>query len=173
MAYASAAPTLPEIRFQIRFPRIAAPKWRWPHLSPGIRALLMMGVLFSPAFLCDTIGYCVQRLGYTADQIAERSVSGDKILAQVQIFQVACVDTEAPPAERGRLAALAAERGWPPYPPAGPSCFKTDRRLLGIVGVTAFGVACPQVAFSGAVQRRWVAYAADHGWTDYPQAGAG
>src|SRR6516165_4427844 len=38
------------------------------------RAFLMMGIMISPAFLADEIGYGVQRLFLTADQIAAREV---------------------------------------------------------------------------------------------------
>jgi hypothetical protein len=42
-----------------------------------------------------------------------------------------------------------------------------------MLGLTSFNVACPAMALSPADQRRWLTYVADHGWTDYPQAGVG
>jgi hypothetical protein len=169
MAYASAALASPVIRM----PHVAMPKLRWPRPSPRARALLMIGIMISPAFLADRIGYCVQRLFYTADQIAVRQVPDSTMLSRVSIFHVACVDTDMPAAERTHWAELAAQHGWPRYPEAGSACFKPDRNLYGIVGLKAFNVACPTMVLSVADHRRWVAYAANHGWTDYPQAGAG
>src|SRR5580692_3863064 len=77
MTYASTAIAGP----RIRIPHIAMPKLRSLRLSPRARALLMMGIMISPCFLADTIGYCVQRLFYTPDQIAERAAP-DAILSQ-------------------------------------------------------------------------------------------
>ena len=70
MAYANTAFAIP----QIRAPHVAMPKFRWPRLSPRARALLMMGIMISPSFLANSIGYCVQRLFLTADQIAAKQV---------------------------------------------------------------------------------------------------
>ena len=169
MAYASTALANPDIRM----PHVAMPKFRWPRLSPRARALLMMGIMISPSFLADYYGYCVQRLFLTADQIAAKQVPDDTVLRQVHIFHVACADTDMPASEQGRWAAFAAQRGWPLYPAAGPTCVNPDRALLGVVGLKTFNVACPTAVLSVADQRRWVAYAANHGWTDYPQAGDG
>ncbi|HEX4171775.1 MAG TPA: hypothetical protein VHY82_04785 [Acetobacteraceae bacterium] len=171
MAYASTVQAGPEIRIpDLALPRL---RWRWPHLSQRTRALMMMGVMISPAFLSDQIGYCVMRLFRTADQIAAMQVSDESVMASVRVFRVACTDAGAPAADRERWAAVAAQRGWPQYAEAGPGCFKPDRALFGVAGLTAFNVACPTVVLSVADRRRWVAYAANHGWTDYPQAGAG
>ena len=169
MAYASMALA----RADIRFPHVAMPKFRWPLLSRRARAFLMMGIMISPTFLADDIGYGVQRLFLTADQIDMRQVPDDTMLAKVGIFHVACTDADMPAAERARWAETAAQHGWPRYPEAGPGCFKPDRNLLGIVGLKSFNVACPTTVLSLADQRRWVAFAANHGWTEYPQAGEG
>jgi hypothetical protein len=156
----------------IRMPSVAMPKLRWPLLSPRARALLMMAVMASPCVLCDAIGYCVQRLAYTSDEIADRRAP-DRILAQISIFQVACPSTDMPAGEQRRWAAEAAQHGWPLYREAGAGCFKSGRNLLGVVGLKVFSVACPVMALSPADQRRWVAFSANHGWTAYPQAGEG
>jgi hypothetical protein len=169
MAYASTALANPDIRM----PHVAMPKLRWTRLSPRARALLMMGIIISPSFLADYYGYWVQRLFLTADQIAVKQVPDDTVLRQVDIFHVACADTDMPASEQGRWAAFAAQRGWPLYPQAGPTCVNPDRALLGVVGLKAFNVACPTAVLSVADQRRWVAFAANHGWTEYPQAGDG
>ncbi len=169
MAYASTALAGADIRF----PQVAMPKFRWPHLSQRARALLMMGIMISPAFLADDIGYCVQRLFLSADQIAVKQLPDETMLSRVSIFHVACTDTAMPAAERGRWGDIAARHGWPRYPEAGPGCFKPDRNLFGIAGLKSFNVACPSRVLSVADQRRWVAFAANHGWTAYPQAGAG
>jgi hypothetical protein len=153
-------------------PSVAMPKFRLPRLSPRARALLMMAILISPCFLSDAIGYCVERLFYTADEITDRQAP-DAILANIRIFHVACPDTNTPRAERGHWAAYAAQHGWPLYPQAGAGCFQPDRKLNGVIGLMAFNVACPVMALSVADQRRWVAYAANHDWTAYPQAGEG
>jgi hypothetical protein len=168
MAYASTVLGSPAIRM----PSLVMPKLRWPRLSPRTRALLMMAVMASPCVLCDAIGYCVERLSYTADEIADRRTP-DRILAQVSMFQVACPATDMPATEQQLWAVEAAQRGWPMYPEAGAGCFKPGRNLLGIVGLKVFSVACPVMALSPADQRRWVAYSADRGWSEYPQAGAG
>ena len=133
----------------------------------------MMGIMISPAFLADDIGYCVQRLFMTADQIAEMQVPDNTMLANVNIFHVACTDANTPAAERKHWADVAAQQGWPRYPEAGPGCFNPDRNLFGIAGLTSFNVACPTVVLSVADRRRWVAFAANHGWTEYAQAGEG
>ncbi|HEY6439330.1 MAG TPA: hypothetical protein VIY55_04880 [Acetobacteraceae bacterium] len=169
MAYASMALADADVRF----PHVPMPRFRWPRLSRRARALLMMGIMISPAFLADDIGYCVQRLFLTADQIAVRQVPDQTMLSRVNIFHVACIDPNVPAAERGRLAGFATQQGWPRYPEAGPGCFNPDRNLFGIVGLKAFNIACPTMAFSVTDQRRWVAFAANHGWTAYPQAGEG
>jgi hypothetical protein len=149
------------------------PNFRWPRLSARARALLMMGVMVSPVFLADQFGYCVERLFMTADQIAMQQVPDSRMLSQAYIFHVACVDANAPAAERARWADAAARNGWQGYPQAGESCFRPDKNLFGIAGLTAFNVACPPLALSVADQRRWVAFTANHGWTAYPQAGVG
>ena len=147
-------------------------KFRWP--SARVRALLMIGVMISPAFLADQIGYCVQRLFMTADQISVRQEVPDQaMMSRVNIFHVACVDANAPAAEQKHWADVAARKGWPQYPAGGPGCFRPDRNLYGIAGLASFNVACPRVALSVADHRLWVAFAANHGWTDYAQAGAG
>ncbi len=168
MAYASTV--LPGS--EIRIPRLARPKLRWPRLSQRGRALLMIGVMISPAFLADQIGYCVMRLFLTADQIAAQAPD-DSIITRVRMFPVACMDANMAAEDRTYWTASAAQYGWPNYPEAGPGCFRPDRPLLGVVGLKAFNVACPTMVLSVADHRRWVAYAASHGWTDYPQAGAG
>ena len=169
MAYASAALASPVIRM----PDMALPKLRWPRLSRRARAGLMMGLMISPAFLADEIGYCVQRLFLTADQIAVKQEPEGVMLSQARIIHVACADANMPAAEQGRWAAFAAHHGWPRYPEAGPGCFQSDRGLFGIAGLKTFSVACPTMILSVADHRRWVAFAANHGWTDYPQAGEG
>jgi hypothetical protein len=169
MAFAGTALAGPEIRI----PRVAMPKLRWPRFSRRDRALMMICVMISPSFLADPIGYGVKRLFLTADQIAEKQMPDDTILQRVRMFHVACTDTDMPVADQRHWADFAAQQGWPRYPEAGAGCFKPDRVLFGVVGLKAFNVACPAMVFSAPDQRRWVAYAADHGWTDYPQAGAG
>lgn len=169
MAYASTALAGADIRM----PHVAMPTFRWPRLSRRTRAFLMMGLMISPAFLADEIGYCIQRLFLTADQIEMRQVPDDTMLSRVSIFHVACTDANMPAAEQARWAQFSAQRGWPLYPEAGPGCFKPDRNLLGIVGLKSFNVACPTAVLSVADQRRWVAFAANRGWTDYSQAGVG
>lgn len=169
MAYAS---TVSASR-DVRMPHVALPKFRWPRFSPRVRALLMMGVLISPTFLADDIGYGVERLFMTADQIAEQQVNDDTMLSKVNIFHVACTDANAPAEEQKRWADTARQNGWPRYPEAGPRCFNPDRNLYGIAGLTSFNVACPTMVLSVADQRRWVAFAANHGWTEYAQAGDG
>jgi hypothetical protein len=168
MTYASAA-----ANSHLHMPHIAVPKFRWPFLSQRARALLMMGVLISPAFLADDIGYCVERLFMTADQIAARQESNGAMPADIYVFHVACADTNVPSVQRERWEEFAANHGWPRYPQAGPGCFKPGRALYGVVGLKAFNVACPTMVLSVADQRRWVAYADNHGWTDYAQAGVG
>ena len=168
MAHASTFTASPDIRM----PSVAMPKLRWPHLSQRIHALLMMAIMISPCFLSDTIGYWVMRIFRTADEIAEKQAP-DTILTHVRIFSVACPDTTAPAAAQHRWAVYAAQQGWPLYPEAGVGCFRPDRNLHGLIGLTAFGVACPEMILSAADQRRWVAYTAGHHWTAYPQAGAG
>jgi hypothetical protein len=133
----------------------------------------MIGVMVSPAFLADEIGYCVQRLFLTADQIAAKQAPDGAIPTPLRVFHVACAATDMPAAERERWAAFAAQHRWPRYREAGSACFRPDHALYGIAGLTAFNVACPTMVLSVADQRRWVAYAANHGWTDYPQAGLG
>jgi len=156
----------------IPMPSMTIPKLRWPLLSPRGRALLMMGIMISPCFLSDAIGYCVQRFYYTADEIADRQAP-DRILANIRILQVACPATDMPAAEQRLWATEVAQHGWALYPEAGTGCFKPGRNLLGVAGLKVFSVACPVMAFSATDQRRWVAYSANHGWAPYPQAGEG
>jgi hypothetical protein len=169
MAYASTASARPEIRM----PHVAMPRIRWPRLSGRARALLMMGIMISPAFLADEIGYGVQRLFMTAEQIAAREVPTGAMPTQVYIFHVACADADTEAAQRQHWAEFAAQHGWPRYPQAGAGCFKPNRALFGVVGLKTFSVACPTMLLSVADQRRWVAYAENHGWDEYPQAGVG
>jgi len=168
MTYASTAIAGP----RIRIPHVAMPKLRSLRLSPRSRALVMMGIMISPCFLADTIGYCVQRLFNTANQIAEREAP-DTMLSQISKFDVACPATDTPVAAQEGWAGYAAHQGWPIYPQAGVRCFNPDRNLRGVVGLKVFSVACPTAVLSALDQRRWVAYAADHDWGPYPQAGAG
>jgi hypothetical protein len=149
------------------------PKLRWPRLSRRDRALMMICVMISPSFLADPIGYGVKRLFLTADQIVEKQMPDETILQRVNIFHVACTEADMPAADQRHWAETAARQGWPRYPEAGPGCFKPERALFGVVGLKAFNVACPAMVFSVPDQRRWVAYTANRGWTDYPQAGAG
>ena len=168
MAYASTATASSDIRF----PHVAMPKFRRLRLSPRARALLMTGIMISPCFLADTIGYCVQRVFYTADQLAARAAP-DTIMSQIHKFDVACPATDLSVAEQENWAGYAAQQGWPMYPQAGVRCFNPDRNLRGVVGLKVFMVACPTMVLSALDRRRWVAYAADHDWGPYPQAGAG
>jgi hypothetical protein len=138
-----------------------------------VRALLMMGLMISPAFLSDSIGYCVERLFMTADQIAAKQVPDPTMMREVQVFRVACADSDVSADYRARWDTFAAQHGWPRYPEAGPGCFRPNRSLYGIAGLKAFSVACPNAVLSVAERRQWVAFAANHGWTDYPQAGDG
>ncbi len=108
----------------------------------------------------------------TADEIAGRQTP-EAILTHLRIVNVACPAPNMPAAEQDRWAAYATQRAWPLYPEVGAACFKPDRSLRGVIGLKAFSVACPVIALSAADQRRWVAYAADHDWGPYPQAGAG
>ena len=167
MAYAGQILTNPVIRL----PHLSWPKLRWPRLSPGARALLMMGLMISPAFISDYIGYGVERLFYTAGQIAEMRAPDDRMLAHMELFHVACADQSMSGTERQQWADSAARNGWPRYPEAGETCFKPDRVLLGIAGLKTFNVACPTAVLSVADRQRWTAYAARHGWGPYPQAG--
>jgi len=166
MAFASTAIASPNIRV----PHLALPNLRWLRLSRRTRALLMMGLMISPCFLSDAIGYCVQRLFLTADQIAARQ-SPDAMLAQIARFDVACPGKGMSADEQGRWAADAAQQGWPFYSQAGPGCFRPDRNLRGVIALKVFSVACPATALSALDRRRWLAYAADHNWDPYPQAG--
>lgn len=169
MAYAGTASPAPTIRI----PHLAMPKVRLPRPSRRARALMMMGLMISPAFLADQIGYCVQRLFMTADQIAAQQVPMGEMMSRMNVFHVACVDSQASAADQQRWADVAARNGWPRYPEGGSTCFLPDRNLYGIAGLTAFNVACPTMVLSVADQRRWVAFAANHEWTDYAQAGPG
>jgi hypothetical protein len=168
MAYADHILTNPVIRL----PHITLPKLRWPHLSPRGRAILMMGVMISPAFVSDYIGYGVQRLFYTPGQIAEMRAPDDPMLARMELFHVACTDPAASAADKREWADAATRNGWPRYPQAGETCFRPDRALLGVAGLKTFNVACPTAVLSVADRQRWMRYAADHGWGPYPQAGA-
>ena len=168
MAHANTVLANPDIRM----PLAAMPSFRLPLLSPRHRAILMMGIMISPCFLSDAIGYCVQRFYYTADEIADRRAP-DRILEQISIFQVACPSTDMPAVEHRLWAAEAAQHSWPLYPEAGTGCFKPGRNLLGVVGLNVFSVACPVMVLSPTDQRRWVAYSANHGWAPYPQTGEG
>ena len=100
MAYASTAMAIPTIRM----PPMSMPKLRWPRLSPRGRALLMMVIMASPCFLCDAIGYCVERFYHTADEIADRRAP-NHILGQISIFQAACPSTDMPAIEQRLWAA--------------------------------------------------------------------
>jgi len=168
MAFASEAFANPGIRMT----HLAMPNLRWLRLSPRTRALLMIALMISPCFLSDAIGYCVERVFLTADQIAAREAP-EAMLAQISKFDVACPGKDMSAEEQGRWAAYAAGQGWSFYPQAGPGCFKPDRNLRGVIAMKVFSVACPTTVLSALDQRRWVAYAADHGWDAYPQAGAG
>ena len=156
----------------IHLPRFALPKPRWSRLSSRGRAALMLGLMISPAFLSDYIGYGVKRLSYTAAQIAEMRPPGDTILAHIEIFSVACTDPASPGPEQRWWIAHAAQQGWPMYPEAGETCFRPDRSLLGVVGLKTFNVACPTIVLTVADRREWMHYSSDRGWDAYPQAGA-
>ena len=167
MAYANTVPASPDIRM----PSVSLPKLRWPRLSARTRALLMMALMVSPCFLADTIGYYVQRLFYTPEQIAAKQIP-DNMLTNANIFHVACPATDTP-TEQARWSAYAREHGWPLYPEAGPGCFNPNRNMLGIVGLKAFSVACPTAVMSAVDLRKWAAFTASRDWTAYPQAGDG
>jgi len=156
----------------LHLPHIAMLKPRWPRLSPRGRAILMLCLMCSPAFVSDYIGYAIKRLSYTSAQIMEMRRPGDTIFAHISIFPVACADPATPGAEQRWWMAYAARQGWPMFPQAGETCFKPERSLLGIVGLKTFNVACPTQVLSVADRRRWADYAADRGWSNYPEAGA-
>jgi len=190
MAYASQVSASP----QFQLPPMAIPALRWPlmgwplmgwplmgwHrmgwlLSGRARALLMMGLMISPAFVSDYIGYGVKRLSYTGAQIAQMDqmrIHDDTMLSRIEIFPVACTDPTAPEADQRSWISLAAQNGWPMYPQAGETCFRPSRGLLGLAGLKTFSVACPTLVLSVADRGRWMKYAADRGWAAYPQAGA-
>jgi hypothetical protein len=128
----------------------------------------MIGLMISPAFISDYIGYAVQRIFYTQEEMADRTAGF--ILRKIDVFRVACPESDA---SASYWAVYAAQNGWQMYPTAGPSCFKPDRNLLGVAGLKSFNVACPVIALSPTEQRRWAAYSSSHGWSDYSQAGAG
>jgi hypothetical protein len=167
MSYSSHVLTSPTIRL----PHVTLPKLRWPRLSPGARAILMMGLMISPAFISDYIGYGIQRLFYTAGQIAEMRPPDDSILSKVTIFPVACADPAAPAAQQRSWVEAATKVGWPTYRQAGETCFRPDRVLLGVAGLKTFNVACPTMLLSAADRQHWLQLAAYHGWGPYPQAG--
>ena len=167
MSYASSVRAIPAIRM----PSVPMPKLRWPHPSPRTRALAMIAIMISPCFLADSIGYGVQRLFLTPDQIAAKQVPDNMMLAQLRSFHVACPDRSMTAADQGRWAAFAANHRWPRYREAGPGCVTPDRNLFGILGLKAFNVACPTMVLSVADHRRWVAFAANHDWAPFPQAG--
>lgn len=169
MSYANAA----SAGSAIRVPHVTLPKFRLPHPSRRARALMMIGVMISPAFLADKIGYCVERMFMTADQIAAQQVSDSEMMARLNVFHVACVGRDATAAQRKKWTDVAKQNGWPRYPEGGPTCFLPDRNLYGIAGLTAFNVACPTVVLSVADQRQWAAFAANHDWTAYERAGPG
>src|SRR5690242_20573 len=100
MSYASTASPHPVVQTT----RMAMPKFRWPHVSQRTRALLMMGIMVSPAFLADEIGYGVQRLFMTADQIAARQPSDDRMPIDVFVAHVACTEADAPAAQQEHWA---------------------------------------------------------------------
>jgi hypothetical protein len=127
----------------------------------------MMAVMISPSFLSDAIGYCVKRLFYTANEIVDRQ-KPDTILRYINVFHVACPDTDTPAVEQRRWVAYAAQHSWPLYPPAGAACFNPDRDIRGVIGLKVFNVACPVIALSAADLRRWVAYTTTHDWAAYP-----
>jgi hypothetical protein len=168
----------------IRLPHFAMPKpqwpnrwphgWPlgWPHVSPRTRAIVMMGLLISPMFLCDTIGYGIERIFYSSAQIAEmRQPDDTAMLRNVEIFPVACADPSTSAADQKWWTDFAAQKGWPLYPQAGEKCFRPERSLLGIVGLKTFNVACPKMLLTVADRGRWMHFAAAHGWDPYPQAG--
>jgi len=132
--------------------------------------MVATGIMISPCFLSDEIGYCVQRLFMTTDQIAARQAP-EAILAHISKFDVACPGKEMSADEQGRWAAYAAQQGWSFYPQAGPGCFTPDRNLRGVIALKVFSVACPTSVLSALNEHRWIAYAADRGWDPYPQAG--
>jgi len=132
----------------------------------------MLALMFSPAVLSDQIGYCVQRIFYTANQLEERQPS-DAFLAKIRMFDVACPAANASAQARGQWGRYAAEQGWPLYLRAGPGCFRPSRNLRGAAPLMVFTVACPKTLLSAVEHRRWLVYAADHKWGAYPQAGAG
>jgi hypothetical protein len=76
MAYASAVMASQEMRM----PSVAMPKVRWPRLSQRTRAVLMMGIMVSPCFLSDGIGYYVQRV-FSPPM---RSLRGERLLRSLQ-----------------------------------------------------------------------------------------
>jgi hypothetical protein len=156
----------------IRLPHLTMPKLRRPRLSSRTRAVLMMGLMISPAFLSDYIGYGVERMFYTSGQIAQMRPPDSTTLAHVEMFRVACGDPTMPPAEQGGWAGFAARNGWLMDPQAGATCFRPDRVLLGVVGLKTFNVACPTLVLSVADRKRWMDFAGEHGWGPYPQAGA-
>lgn len=167
MAYASAVSASPTIRI----PRTGIPKLRWPFLSRRARSLFMIGLMISPAFFADEMGYAVQRLLLTEAQIAAKQAPPDAIPVPVRVFHVACSKEDASVPDRQRLAAFAVRHRWPRYPEAGPGCFISDRGLLGVAALKTFNVACPTILLSMADRRKWFTYATYHGWNDYPQAG--
>jgi len=167
MAYAGTA----SASAAIRMAHVAMPGIRWPGSSRRARAFLMIGIMVSPCFLADDIGYGVKRLFLTADQIAARQTPPDTVPTEISVFHVACIDADAPAAQQQRWADVAAQQGWPRYPDAGPTCFRPHQALFGVVGLKTFNVACPTMVLSVADRQRWSEYATKHGWNDYPQAG--
>ena len=141
----------------IRLPHVTLPKLRWPRLSPGARAILMMGLMISPAFVSDYIGYGVERLFYTPGQIAEMRAPDDAMLTHVEHFSCCLCRSGSIRRRISDNGPISPTRnGWPRYPQAGETCFRPDRVLLGVVGLKTFNVACPTMVLSVADRQRWM-----------------
>ena len=131
------------------------------------------GRLISPTFLADPFGYCVQRLFYTADQIAAKQVPDNTVLQQVHIFHVACADTDMPAVGAGALGGLrraawlaTVSTGWADLRQSGPGLAR--RRWVEVVQcrLPRDGSQCGGSAAMGGLCRE--------PWLDrYPQAGDG
>lgn len=114
----------------------------------------------------DMIG--LDNLLYTAEERAEMQAVR-QMLNHVNVVKVAC---PGPQIDQAAWNSYTDKMGWPAYLPGGAGCVQPTSDVQ-FNNVSVFQVACPTIAFDAADQQRWVKLADRHGWTPYPQAGAG
>ena len=159
MAYAAQILTNPVL------PHITLPKLRWPRLSPGARAILMMGLMISPAFVSDYIGYGVSGCFTRPGRSPKCGSPDDRDACRtLELFHVACAIRQHPRRISGNGLISRPGTVGPVIPQAVATCFQAGPGIARRRRTEDLQCRLSHAVLSVADRRRWMDIAAGHGW---------